>query len=164
SMSYADEGRTVHRSWSAPTSSGGRSETTHLTAWGDPLDVETTDTGATILLGTWSYDAFRRPLQTVDVAGLTTSQTYDAFDRPLVATQPEPRGVVFNNSYTNDGLLSRVIAIPPVGPDQIHVRQFDYDGLGRMVQATDWGESYGSTADDVTTHMTWDSLGDKTRE
>ncbi|MFH0900128.1 MAG: DUF6531 domain-containing protein, partial [Pseudomonadota bacterium] len=113
----------------------------------------------------YDYDLLGRVERVVDPLGNEETYAYEGATG-LVATRIDARGVEYRNTWSPAGLLSRIMAMPPVDADlgEIQFRSFTYDALGRVVSALDSGESYPYTTDDINTYLGWDSLGNKTGE
>jgi len=133
---YLDGGRTVARTWPAPTPSGQRHETTGLTAWGAVASVETADAGGTVLLESYDYDEHRRLVAATDGAGKGTMIAYDAFDQPRLETQVQS-GVAIETvelGWDRNGWLKLRTSDSGVAEA---TTGWNYDALGRLREETD---------------------------
>ncbi len=130
---YSADGRAIRRRWSAPTPAGVRDETLHLTGWGAPLRVETNDLGAPVVLATWEYDPFGRPIRTVDAAGLERTTAYDFLDRPARTETLSGEEVHETIDLVWDE-AGRLVARTSDGGASVATTAYEYDLLGRLAR------------------------------
>jgi RHS repeat-associated protein len=110
----------------------------------------------------YAYDILGRATRVESPGDKVETLTYYGASS-LVSFRIDPRSVIFKNTYQG-GLLTKVDAIPELGDYAPQSLSYGYDALGRMLLATHSGASLSSTADDVVTHLRWDSLGDRISE
>ncbi|MEI7956545.1 MAG: hypothetical protein WCJ66_15370 [Verrucomicrobiota bacterium] len=99
---------------------------------------------------TYSYDSLDRMTQTTLADGSSSHLSYDVHGNPISTT--DANGTMIAYTYDGDNRLTRKDITPAVGvASSTTFEQFSYDGLGRVVQATN---------NAGTTSFTYDSLGD----
>jgi RHS repeat-associated protein len=109
------------------------------------------------------YDALGRTEKRSGPTGIVDATTYLGLSM-LPETTTDGRGAVTSYEYLPTNQVSKRTAQFSSGAANKRVRSFTYDGLGRVVNAVDYGSYLEATADDITTTLVWDSLGNKLRE
>jgi len=107
----------------------------------------------------YEYDALGRIRKRTDpIGGIATTSYVLASQTPDVTYDERGFGQVF--SYDVVGNLERVDAWDAEG-GQAQTREFTYDPLGRAVFATRSGGLPSFVPSEITTHLGWDSLGNR---
>lgn len=147
------------RVWRTSTAYDGGTETTTLAydRNGNVIRREAVGT-APASTTTYRYDALDRLRETVRPDATLDIVRYDG-GSALPTSVTDPRGVTLSFEHTPAGLRG---AVQVVGAGAR--REYNYDALGRVVAAHDFGAGKADVTDDVVTTFGWDSLGNRIYE
>ncbi len=113
----------------------------------------------------YQFDVLGRVTRVDRPAGVFEAIAYP-YASPVPITSTDSRGMTKGYVYEDNGQL-KTITVAASATESMNLwqeRRFVHDGLGRIIQATDTGDSYTSASDDVVTNFRWDSLGSKRQE
>ena len=110
----------------------------------------------------FTYDVLGRPRTAIFPGGRTEDYAYELASNRLT-TKHDARGVAFTYAYTGD-LLDSITATAPNDPASKQQITYVRDSLGRPTSGTHSGTSFTASTDDITTSISYDSMGNKLGE